>query len=162
MTLKILKYPNESLDNATQPVLEVDDHLINEIHEMFDIMYNSNGVGLAANQVGLDKSVLVFDCSEDGESPTCMINPVIKSFSGTATFQEGCLSFPGISLFVSRSQKIIVDYLDINSEKVTKTFKGLEAICIQHEIDHLHGKTFLNRVNRQARRSALRNLRRKK
>jgi peptide deformylase len=162
MTLEILTYPNNHLDTVASPVEEIDEALIKTIHEMFDTMYNHNGIGLAANQVGLDKSLLVFDCSNDADSPQCLINPVVKVANGEILHQEGCLSFPGIDLIISRARTIVVEYTDINGKEVKKTFKDLEAICIQHEIDHLNGITFLNRVNRSTRRSALKTLRKRK
>jgi len=162
MNLKILTYPNEILDKKTEPVVDLDDNLIKFIHAMFDAMYDSNGVGLAANQVGLSKSIFVFDCSEDSDRPQCMINPMITSSSGLVTHREGCLSFPGIDLAVPRSQRVTVKYMDINGGYLVNTFKDIDAVCIQHEIDHLNGSTFLNRVNRSTRRSTLKTLRRKK
>jgi len=162
MTLEILKYPNDYLDRAVSPVEKVDDALIKIIHQMFDTMYDHNGIGLAANQVGLDKALLVFDCSDDADSPRCLINPVVKVANGDRLHQEGCLSFPGVDLIISRPSTIVVEYTDINGRQVKSTFKDLEAICIQHEIDHLDGITFLNRVNRSARRGALKTLRKRK
>ena len=162
MTLEILKYPNDYLDRPVSPVEEINDALIKTIHKMFDTMYDHNGIGLAANQVGLDKALLVFDCSDDADNPQCLINPVITVTNGDRLHQEGCLSFPGIDLIISRPSIIVVEYTDINGKQTKTTFKDLEATCIQHEIDHLNGITFLNKVNRSARRKALKALRKRK
>jgi|LWDU01.1.fsa_nt_gi peptide deformylase len=162
MTLEILKYPNDYLDRPCASVEKIDEALIKIIHEMFDIMYDNNGIGLAANQVGLDKSLFVFDCSDEADNPRCLINPIVKSANGDSLHQEGCLSFPGIDLIVSRSNVVVVEYSDINDKQMKTIFKDLEAICVQHEIDHLNGITFLNRVNRNIRRNAIRTLRKRR
>ena len=160
--LEILRYPNTVLDTCTQRVEEIDDDILKKIHSMFDTMYENEGIGLAANQVGIDKSIIVFDCSEDGESPRCLINPHITSERGQSLHSEGCLSFPGISLTILRSKEIDVSFMDINGKNQNMTFEGIESICVQHEIDHLLGKTFLSRANRSTRRRVLKALRKKK
>ena len=160
MILEVLKYPHKTLDSATTDVSVVDEALLNKINDMIDTMYANNGCGLAANQVGFNESVLVFDCTEDADEPSCMINPKIISEKGLSINQEGCLSFPDIGINVARPDTVTVEFLDINGKAIKKTFSGPEAICIHHEIDHLLGKTFLSRTNRRVRRAALSALRR--
>lgn len=162
MKLEVLKYPNKSLETPTIEVSKIDETLLRRIDEMIDTMYANGGCGLAANQVGYTDSVLVFDCSEDADSPSCMINPKIVLEKGSSVNQEGCLSFPNVGVNILRPTKITVEYLDINGESNKKVFTGSEAICIHHEIDHLMGKTFLDRVNRSTRRMVMRKLRRSK
>ena len=162
MILDILRYPNKCLDTPTEEVFEINEALLNKINNVIDTMYENNGCGLAANQVGFTESILVFDCSEEEDQPNCMINPVIVSTAGNEVNQEGCLSFPDIGVHVARPMQITVEYLDINGATAKKVFSGPEAVCIHHEVDHLLGKTFLSRVNRNTRRIAMKKLRKLK
>ena len=162
MLLALLEYPDNRLNMATEPVEEINDDILKKIHSMFDVMYDHSGIGLAANQVGLSESIIVFDCSEDHEVPVCLINPKIVAKRGAVVRTEGCLSFPGINLVISRAKEVDVNYMNINGKQETSTFNDLESVCVQHEIDHLNGETFLKRVNRNIRRSTLKLLGKRK
>jgi peptide deformylase len=142
--LNILKYPDERLRTVAEPVTSVDDDLRNTIDAMFETMYESNGVGLAATQVNVHKRLFVADCSEDQNEPLVFINPEITEKDGLFTNEEGCLSFPGVYAKVERAQKVTVQALDRNGESFSLTADGLLAICIQHELDHLNGKLFVD------------------
>jgi peptide deformylase len=162
MILNVIAYPDAKLDTPAINVEKITEDILKKVHDMFDTMYEHNGVGLAANQVGLKESILVFDCTEESDEPTCLLNPKVISSNGYTVQREGCLSFPNIGLFIKRSGSVQVSFMDINGKQVTKTFKGLESVCIQHEIDHLNGITFLERVNRNTRRKTLKEMRQSK
>ena len=157
--LTLRKYPDPILNTVCMPVEEVNEKISNQVHAMLDLMYDSGGVGLAANQAGETNRVIVMDCSEDQDDPICLINPIIKSSRGEVFLEEGCLSFPGVVVSVQRFEKIKVEFTNLGGDVQTKTFEGLDSICVQHEIDHLDGKTFLDKVNRKARRSIMRKAR---
>lgn len=142
--LTILKYPDERLRTVAEPITSVDDSLRETIDAMFETMYDSNGVGLAATQVNVHKRLFVADCSEDQNEPLVFINPEITEQDGLFANEEGCLSFPGVYAKVERAEKITVSALDRNGESFTMSAEGLLAICIQHEIDHLNGKLFVD------------------
>ncbi len=142
--LTILKYPDERLRTVAQPVAEVDDRLRQQIDDMLETMYESNGVGLAATQVDFHYRLFVADCSEDQNAPLVFINPEITAREGEFTNEEGCLSFPGVYAKVERAGKVTVEALDRNGQPFSLTAEGLLAICIQHEIDHLNGKLFVD------------------
>ena len=156
--MKILKYPHESLLKKCVDVVEVTEDILLTIDKMLDTMYANHGVGLAANQVGLESSIFVMDCSEDRDEPSCFINPRVVSGNGECFFDEGCLSFPNVKIKVPRFETVVLEYMDINGTVLKKTLKGLESICAQHEIDHLEGKTFLEKVNRETRRASLKQM----
>ncbi len=142
--LTILKYPDERLRTVAQPIAQVDDALRADIDNMFETMYESEGVGLAATQVNIHRRLFVADCSPDQNEPLVFINPEITAQEGHFTNQEGCLSFPGVYANVERAGKVTVQALDKNGESFSLTAEGLLAICIQHEIDHLDGKLFVD------------------
>ncbi|MDN7128008.1 peptide deformylase [Pseudidiomarina terrestris] len=142
--LTILKYPDERLRTVAEPITSVDDSLRETIDAMFETMYDSNGVGLAATQVNVHKRLFISDCSEDQNEPLVFINPEITEKDGLFANEEGCLSFPGVYAKVERAEKITVTALDRNGETFTMNAEGLLAICIQHEIDHLNGKLFVD------------------
>jgi peptide deformylase len=162
MIYDILKYPAPELETCTESVQEITADIIEKIDSMVETMYQNKGIGLAANQVGLEESILVFDCSEEMDEPSCLINPKITQGKGSIVIEEGCLSFPGVNIHVGRFKTIVVEYMDINGNILKKSFKDLESICVQHEIDHLEGKTFFSRVNRQTRRRAVKEMKRLK
>lgn len=142
--LTVLKYPDERLRKVAEPVATVDDALRATVDDMFETMYEAQGVGLAATQVDVHKRLFVADCSEDQNEPLVFINPEITKAEGHFSNDEGCLSFPGVYAKVERAQQITVEALDRNGEKFSLDADGLLAICIQHEIDHLNGKLFVD------------------
>ncbi|CAB0150824.1 Peptide deformylase [Pseudidiomarina piscicola] len=142
--LTILKYPDERLRTVAEPITSVDDSLRETIDTMFETMYDSNGVGLAATQVNVHKRLFIADCSEDQSEPLVFINPEITKKDGLFANDEGCLSFPGVYAKVERAETITVTALNRNGESFTMDAEGLLAICIQHEIDHLNGKLFVD------------------
>ncbi len=145
--LAVLSYPNRHLSQKTTAVCSFDDALHQNLDDMLETMYETNGCGLAANQVGLDMRVIVMDLSENADQPVCLINPKILEKRGTATSQEGCLSFPGLFIQVKRAKSIVYEYYDKQGQKHTKEADGLESFCVQHEIEHLDGITFLDKVS---------------
>ncbi|RUO63188.1 peptide deformylase [Pseudidiomarina insulisalsae] len=142
--LTILKYPDERLRTVAEPISSVDDSMRDTIDAMFETMYDSNGVGLAATQVNVHKRLFIADCSEDQNEPLVFINPEITEKDGLFANEEGCLSFPGVYAKVERASKVTVKALDRNGEEFSLTAEGLLAICIQHELDHLNGKLFVD------------------
>ncbi|EGN76033.1 peptide deformylase [Idiomarina sp. A28L] len=142
--MTILKYPDERLRTVAKPIESVDDALRQVIDDMFETMYSSEGVGLAATQVNVHKRLFIADCSEKGNEPLVFINPVITERDGIYENEEGCLSFPNVYAKVERAGKIKVRALDREGEIFEREAEGLLAICIQHEIDHLNGKLFVD------------------
>jgi peptide deformylase len=142
--MTVLKYPDERLRKVAQPIDKVDDNIRSVIDDMFETMYEEQGVGLAATQVDVHKRLFVADCSEDQNEPLVFINPEITEAEGHFKNDEGCLSFPGVYAKVERAEKITVTALDKNGERFSRSAEGLLAICIQHEIDHLEGKLFVD------------------
>ena len=141
--LPILTYPNERLHIVAKPVEQVDDRIRTLAADMAETMYASRGIGLAATQVDVHERVVVIDLSEEHNQLLTLINPVITKKDGETTYEEGCLSVPGIYDTVTRAETITVEFLDINGNKQTLDADGLLAICIQHEMDHLIGKLFV-------------------
>ncbi|RUO76206.1 peptide deformylase [Idiomarina seosinensis] len=142
--LTVLKYPDERLRKVAEPIAGVDDALRSTIDDMFETMYESQGVGLAATQVDVHRRLFVADCSEDQNEPMVFINPEITKAEGHFTNDEGCLSFPNVYAKVERAEHITVKAIDRNGEEFSLDAEGLLAICIQHEIDHLNGKLFVD------------------
>ncbi|KLT71986.1 peptide deformylase [Neisseria arctica] len=141
--LNILKYPDERLHTVAKPVTEIDDRIKTLVADMFETMYASHGIGLAATQVDVHERVVVMDLTEDHSEPRVFINPVITHKDGETTYEEGCLSVPGIYDIVTRAERVTVEALNENGEKFTLEADGLLAICIQHELDHLMGRVFV-------------------
>lgn len=141
--LNILHYPDERLHTVAQPVAEVDDQIRRLIDDMAETMYAAPGIGLAATQVDVHKQVVVIDISEDKSSLLALINPKIVASSGRREYEEGCLSVPGIYETVCRADRVAVEALDRNGQSFTLEADGLLATCVQHEIDHLKGKVFV-------------------
>jgi peptide deformylase len=142
--LDILHYPDARLRNKAKPVQQVDDALRTLVDDMFETMYQAPGIGLAATQVNVSKRLLVIDISEEKDSPLCFINPQILEKDGEEQMEEGCLSVPGIFEKVTRADRIRVRALDRDGEPFEIDADGLLAVCIQHEIDHLDGKLFVD------------------
>ena len=142
--LEILHFPDPRLRNRAEPVAEVDAEIRRLVDDMFETMYAAPGIGLAATQVNVARRVLVIDISEEGDEPRVFINPEILETSGTEAMQEGCLSVPGIYETVQRADRIRVRALDRDGQPFELEAEGLLAVCIQHEIDHLDGKLFVD------------------
>lgn len=142
--LNILQYPDDRLHTVAQPVREFNDQLHNLVADMAETMYQARGIGLAATQINVHKQVVVMDISEERDQLRVFINPVITHKEGDTEFEEGCLSVPGIYETVHRAERVTVEAYDEHGEKFVLEAKGLLAICIQHELDHLAGKVFVD------------------
>ena len=141
--LDILTYPDPRLYKVAAEVTEVNDEIRRLVRDMAETMYDAPGIGLAATQVDVHKQVIVMDLSEDKSQLQVFINPKILSKCGTQDYEEGCLSVPGIYDVVTRAESITLEALNERGEKFTLEADGLLAVCIQHEIDHLLGKVFV-------------------
>lgn len=153
--LTILEFPDPRLRKTAAPVTVVDDALRQLIDDMFETMYAAPGIGLAATQVDVHQRLLITDVSADNSAPYALINPVILEKDGVAVSEEGCLSVPGYYEEVERAEHIRVRYQDRNGENVEADMEGLLAICVQHEMDHLDGKLFVDYLS-EAKRSRIR------
>jgi len=142
--LNILKFPDPRLRTRAEPVTEFDDALRQLVADMFETMYEAPGIGLAATQVDEHKRLLVMDVSEDKSRPMVLINPEILDAEGEEEMDEGCLSVPGYYETVRRAEKVRVRALNEHGESFEIEADGLEAVCIQHEMDHLEGKLFVD------------------
>jgi peptide deformylase len=142
--LTILEFPDPRLRTRAQPVEHVDDELRKLIDDMFETMYAAPGIGLAATQVNVHKRVLVIDISETRDQPLALINPEVIQRQGIEETEEGCLSVPGIYDKVTRAERIRVRALNRDGKSIEMDADGLLAVCIQHEIDHLDGKLFVD------------------
>ena len=142
--LEILRYPDSRLRNKAKPVEQVDDVLRGLIKDMFETMYQAPGIGLAATQVNVAKRVIILDLSEEHNDPLCLINPEILEKSGEEQYEEGCLSVPDVFEMVTRAAYVRVRALDRAGNPFELEAVELLAICIQHEIDHLDGKLFVD------------------
>ncbi len=149
--LTILEYPDPRLRTRAVPVDTVDAGLRELIDDMLETMYAANGIGLAATQVNVHRRLLVADVSEGRGEPRVFINPVILSSEGTETSQEGCLSVPGYYDDVERAERIRVRAQDRDGRTFEADLDGLLAICVQHEIDHLDGKLFVDYLSEMKR-----------
>lgn len=143
--LEVLHYPDQRLHLIGKDILEVDDEIKTLVHNMADTMYAYSGIGLAATQVNVQKRVFVIDLSSDTEPKNLLvfINPKILSRSGEVVAEEGCLSVPGVYEKVLRSEKIICAHQDLDGKVHEIQWDGLMSVCIQHELDHLDGKVFV-------------------
>jgi peptide deformylase len=142
--LEILEFPDPRLRTRAQPIASVDDSIRQLVADMFETMYAAPGIGLAASQVNVHKQLLVIDISEDRNEPLVFINPQIIAREGDEETEEGCLSVPGIFEKVRRAERITVRALDRNGISFDMNAEGLLAVCIQHEMDHLDGKLFVD------------------
>ena len=153
--LKILEFPDPRLRKKAQPVDVVDDGVRELIDNMFETMYAAPGIGLAATQVDVHKRLLVADVSADKTEPHALINPEILEKDGVAVTEEGCLSVPGYYEEVERAEHIRVRFLNRDGDVEEMEAEGLLAVCIQHEMDHLEGKLFVDYLS-EAKRSRIR------
>jgi peptide deformylase len=142
--LDILHFPDERLRRRAEPVASVDDRVRKLIDDMLETMYDAPGIGLAAIQVNVAERVIVVDVSDDRSQPLALVNPEITSLEGVEEMDEGCLSVPGIFEKVQRADVITVKALGRDGESFEMRAEGLLAVCIQHEIDHLDGKLFID------------------
>ena len=142
--LDVLSFPDERLRTVAKPVEEVNDEIKQLVSDMFETMKDENGIGLAATHVNRHVQVVVMDVSEDQNEPRVFINPEIIRKDGSTISEEGCLSVPGNYAKVERAESITVKALDQNGESFELDAEGLLAICIQHELDHLKGKLFID------------------
>lgn len=145
--LNILHFPDPKLRTVAKPVTEFDDNLRQLVADMFESMYEAPGIGLAATQVNRHIRLLVMDVSEDGDNPRCLINPEIIQADGEEEMEEGCLSVPGFYESVRRSEHIRVRAQDKQGDWFEFEAEGLEAVCVQHEMDHLQGKLFVDYIS---------------
>lgn len=145
--LNILQYPDERLHTVAKPVAVIDGRIKKLVADMFETMYEARGIGLAATQVDVHERVVVMDLSEEKNAPRVFINPVITKQNGETSYEEGCLSVPGIYETVVRAETVTVEALDADGEKFVLEADGLLAICVQHELDHLMGKVFVERLS---------------
>lgn len=145
--LTILEYPDKRLRTVATPIDVVDDALRALIDDMFETMYDAPGIGLAATQVNVHKQLIVMDISEDRSEPRVFINPRIVAKDGSQIYQEGCLSLPNVFADVKRWNKITVAALDRDGREFSLEADGLLAVCIQHEMDHLAGKVFVDHLS---------------
>lgn len=142
--LEILEFPDPRLRRAAEPVREVDDAVRQLAADMLETMYAAPGIGLAAIQVDVPQRVIVVDISEGGDDPRVFVNPEVVEADGVEVMQEGCLSVPGFFEEVQRAERIVARWLDLEGTPQEGEFDGLLAVCIQHEIDHLDGKLFVD------------------
>ena len=162
--LNILHYPDPRLREKALPVEEVNSEIKQLVADMFETMYEAPGIGLAATQANIQKRIIVIDISENKSEPHCFINPEIVESNGTEEMEEGCLSVPGIYEKVQRAEHIKVRALDREGKSFEMEADGLLSICIQHEMDHLEGKLFvdyLSELKRQRIRKKIEKLRQK-
>ena len=146
---KILLYPDPLLLMRSAKINIFDKNLVNLSKDLIDTMYNADGVGLAAPQIGINKRIFVMDCSSENEEKDCrvVINPEIEHASEElGSYKEGCLSIPGITEEISRPKVIKVLYQDVNGVLQRDTYDDLWSICFQHELDHLNGKLFIDHL----------------
>lgn len=161
--LTILEFPDERLRKKALPVHAVDAPVRQLLDDMLETMYHAPGVGLAAPQVNIHKRVVVIDISAEKNDPLCLINPEIIAKHGKEESEEGCLSVPGVFEKVERAEKITVRALNRDGESIQLDAGGLLAVCIQHELDHLDGKLFVDYLSplkrHMARKKQQKNLR---
>ena len=143
-TLTVLRFPDERLRTVAKPITMVDETISQLIKDMFETMYDENGVGLAATQVNQHLRLFIADVSEKRDEPLVFINPEIIDKQGSVIHEEGCLSLPQCYAKVERAEQVTVRALNKEGETFEHTADGLMAICIQHELDHLNGKLFVD------------------
>ncbi len=141
---EILTFPDPRLKEKSKPVTEVTDKIRSIMDEMLEVMYAAPGIGLAAPQVNIHKRIVVIDLSDEKDSPMFFINPEIIASSGTEEMEEGCLSVPDYTAIVERPSEVTVKALDREGNEFQLECDDLLAVCIQHEIDHLNGKLFVD------------------
>jgi peptide deformylase len=156
--LSILEFPDPRLRTRAAPVTRFDAELRQLVADMYETMYAANGVGLAATQVNVHQQVLVIDMSEERNQPLTLINARILAKEGAQVYQEGCLSFPGIYADVTRALKVTVQAHDVDGNEFTYEAEGPLAVAVQHEMDHLAGKVFVDYLSSLKRAMLLKRL----
>ena len=146
--LDILRYPDERLHAVAEPVHEVDDEVRQLVRNMAETMYAAPGIGLAATQVNMHRRVIVIDVSEARDELVVLINPEIISADGIQECEEGCLSVPGVYEMVTRAAQVKVRALGVDGKPFELDAEGLLGVCVQHEMDHLEGKVFVEYLSR--------------
>ena len=162
--LTVLHYPDPRLRKVAEPVAQVDAVVRQLVDDMFETMYQAPGIGLAATQVDVHQRIITIDISEDKSQPLCFINPEIIDSQGVERMEEGCLSVPGIYEPVERAEQVTVRALNREGEPHEMHIDGLLAVCVQHEMDHLQGRLFvdyLSELKRKRIRKKLEKLRQK-
>lgn len=149
--LDILEFPDPRLRIKAKPVTNVDDNVRKLADDMLETMYAAPGIGLAATQVNVHQRIVVIDVSEDKNQPLVLINPEFEVIEGEQQYDEGCLSVPGFYETVTRAEKIRVKALDRKGEPFELIADGLLSVCIQHELDHLDGKLFVDHISKLKR-----------
>lgn len=151
--LPILRFPDPRLKTLAVPVAKIDDSIRRLARDMAETMYEAPGIGLAATQVDVHKRLIVIDASETRDQLLVLVNPELVERDGVQFCEEGCLSVPGIYDKVERSERVVVRYLDLDGKTQTIASDGLLAVCLQHEMEHLQGKVFVEHLSllKQAR-----------
>lgn len=149
--LKILEFPDPRLRTPAKPITNVDDNIRKLADDMLETMYDAPGIGLAATQVNVHKQIVVIDVSEDKNEPLVLINPAFEVIEGTQEYDEGCLSVPGYYETVTRAERILLKALDRDGKAYEMECDGLLSVCVQHELDHLNGKLFVDHISKLKR-----------
>jgi peptide deformylase len=145
--LPILCFPDPRLHKFAKPVVVVDARIKTLVADMIETMYDAKGIGLAATQVDVHKRIIVIDASETKDQLLVLVNPELVERDGLQVCEEGCLSVPGIYDKVERAEHVVVRYLDLDGQTQTVAAEGLLAVCLQHEMDHLQGKVFVEHLS---------------
>jgi len=145
--LPILRFPDPRLKTVAAPVEKIDDGIRRLARDMAETMYEAPGIGLAATQVDVHLRVIVIDSSEPRDQLLVLINPELVDSEGVQVCEEGCLSVPGIFDKVERAERVVVRYLDVQGKRQTVAAEGLLAVCLQHEMDHLEGRVFVEHLS---------------
>lgn len=145
--LPILRFPDPRLKKVAAPVEKIDDGIRHLARDMTETMYEAPGIGLAATQVDVHKQLIVIDASETRDELLILINPELVESDGSQVCEEGCLSVPGIYDKVERAEHVIVRYLDLDGKTQMVEAEGLLAVCLQHEMDHLQGRVFVEHLS---------------
>ena len=145
--LPILRFPDPRLKKLAEPVRNIDENIRRLARDMAETMYEAPGIGLAATQVDVHLRVIVIDSSETRDQLLVLINPELEESEGVQVCEEGCLSVPGIFDKVERAERVVVRYLDVQGKRQTVAAEGLLAVCLQHEMDHLEGRVFVEHLS---------------
>jgi peptide deformylase len=145
--LPILRFPDARLKKVAEPILNIDERVRRLVQDMAETMYEAPGIGLAATQVDVHQQLIIIDVSEDKSDLQVFINPRLEHCEGSQQGEEGCLSVPGIYEKVERAERVTVHYLDLSGQPRSLVAEGLLAVCLQHELDHLNGRVFVDHLS---------------